>query len=128
MVNQVVSEDLVLQTLKTVKDPDLHRDIVSLGFIKDLKVHNGSVNFTIELTTPACPVKDQLKQECESKVRALPGVKEVRVEMTSSTRGRSRSESAAILPGVRNIIAVASGKGGVGKMMLSKVNRRKLGA
>src|SRR3990167_1733122 len=86
MVNQVVSEDLVLQTLKTVKDPDLHRDIVSLGFIKDLKVHNGSVNFTIELTTPACPVKDELKQECESKVRALPGVKEVCVQMTSSTK------------------------------------------
>ncbi|MBI4357886.1 MAG: iron-sulfur cluster carrier protein ApbC [Candidatus Omnitrophica bacterium] len=110
-----IAEEQILNALKTVKDPDLHRDIVSLGFIKDLKVEGGTVDFTIELTTPACPVRDQLKQECESKVRALPGVKEVRVEMTSSTRGRSRFESATVLPGVRNIIAVASGKGGVGK-------------
>src|SRR3989338_8456861 len=107
MVNQVVSEDLVLETLRTVKDPDLHRDIVSLGFIKDLEIKGGTVRFNIELTTPACPVRDQLREECESKVRALAGVSEVQVMVTAHTRGRPHFGEAAIMPGVRNIIAIA---------------------
>ena len=114
-MGESISEELVLKTLRTVQDPDLHRDIVSLGFVKNLEIKNGLVKFNIELTTPACPVKDRLKEECESKIRQLPGVSNVQVTLTAQVRGRSGFEQAAVLPGVRNIIAIASGKGGVGK-------------
>lgn len=110
-----ISEDLVLAALKTVTDPDLHRDIVSLGFVKNLRIQGGVVRFDIELTTPACPVKDQMKQESMAKVRDLPGVSAVEVNLTSQVKGRPHFEQASVLPGVRNIIAIASGKGGVGK-------------
>ena len=104
----------VLNALKAVQDPDLHRDIVSLGFVKDLKTSGGDVAFTIELTTPACPVKEQLKGEAEKRVRALSGVKTVSIQMTANVRGRP-GPAAPILTGVKNLIAIASGKGGVGK-------------
>lgn len=110
-----LTQELILNTLKTVNDPDLGRDIVSLGFVKNIKIENGNVRFDIELTTPACPVKDQLKKECETKVKNLPGVKNVAVSMTSQVRSRPDFDTAQILRGVRNIVAVASGKGGVGK-------------
>jgi len=103
----------VIEALKTVKDPDLHKDIVSLGFVKNMKVEKGSVSFDVELTTPACPVKEQLKTECETKVRAIDGVSSVSVNMTAVVRSTEHSQP--ILTGVKNIIAVASGKGGVGK-------------
>lgn len=111
---KAVDETAVLAVLKTVNDPDLHRDIVSLGFIKDLKINGGDVSFKVELTTPACPVKEQLKSECETKVRALPGVEAVNIEMTANVR-RATQAQGPVLTEVRNIIAVASGKGGVGK-------------
>jgi ATP-binding protein involved in chromosome partitioning len=110
-----VTQDEILKTLKTVKDPDLQRDIVSLGFVKNLEIRDGSVRLDLELTTPACPVKDQLKAECETKVRALAGVSKVEVNLKAQVRGRPAFERAQVLPGVRNIIAIASGKGGVGK-------------
>jgi ATP-binding protein involved in chromosome partitioning len=110
-----VSEAAVLDALRTVQDPDLHRDIVSLGFIKDLKIAGGKVSFKVELTTPACPVKDQLKRECEEKTRALPGVESVEVAMTANVRAAAGAVGGNALPGVKNIVAVASGKGGVGK-------------
>lgn len=108
-----VDEAAILDALRTVEDPDLHRDIVSLGFIKDLKISGGAVSFKVELTTPACPVKEQLKAECHAKVSALAGVESVAIEMTAQVR--QMHEGGDILPEVRNIIAVASGKGGVGK-------------
>jgi ATP-binding protein involved in chromosome partitioning len=110
-----VSQSAVLEALQTVKDPDLHRDIVSLGFVKDLKIEGGHVSFKVELTTPACPVKEQLKAECLERVGSLPGVNRVDVEMTANVRGNRGSAEQASLPGVKNIVAVASGKGGVGK-------------
>ena len=110
---KALDADSVLQVLSTVQDPDLHRDIVSLGFIKDLQIKDGQVSFKVELTTPACPVKDQLKAECETKVAALDGVEGVQVEMTAQVR--SAVQGGAALPGVKNFVAVASGKGGVGK-------------
>lgn len=105
----------VLNALRLVKDPDLHRDIVSLGFVKDVEISSeGEVGFTVELTTPACPVREELQAQCESVVRDLPGVTAVQVTMTARVRERGpRAEN--LVPGVKQIIAVASGKGGVGK-------------
>jgi ATP-binding protein involved in chromosome partitioning len=110
-----VSTEAVLQALSVVKDPDLGRDLVTLGMIEDVKIDpDGNVNFTIVLTTPACPVKDQLKQQSESVVSALPGVRAVSAAVTSRVRAGTMTQREGI-PGVRNIIAVGSGKGGVGK-------------
>ncbi len=109
-----VSEFQVLEALKVVEDPDLHRDIVTLGFVKDIKICDGNVAFKIELTTPACPVKDLLKQQAYDAVMAIPGVTQVALEMTAQVRG-SKTAPQDLLPGVRHVIAVASGKGGVGK-------------
>src|SRR5205809_1569246 len=111
-----VEQTLVLEALKVVKDPDLHRDIVSLGFIKELKIDGGRVAFTIELTTPACPVKDQMRDQARAAVMQIAGVSAVDVNMTAKVRQAVAPDSTrAALPGVKNIIAVGAGKGGVGK-------------
>ena len=112
--------DAVLRALKVVVDPDLRLDIVSLGFVKNVTIDKGRVSFTIELTTPACPVKDQLRDQAAAAVRALPGVTDVEVQMTASVRSVSAPETGRTpLPGVKNVIAVGAGKGGVGKTTVS---------
>lgn len=106
----------VLDALRAVTDPDLHRDIVSLGFVKSLQVEGGRVSFTIELTTPACPVKDQMRDQARAAVAALPGVSGVEVTMSASVRPATVPGSdRARVEGVKNVIAVGAGKGGVGK-------------
>jgi ATP-binding protein involved in chromosome partitioning len=108
--------EAVLNALRAVVDPDIRRDIVTLGFVKDLAVAHGNVSFTIELTTPACPVKEQLREQASSVVRAVPGVSSVEVQMTAKVRSASAPETGRPpLPGVKNVIAVGAGKGGVGK-------------
>jgi ATP-binding protein involved in chromosome partitioning len=109
-----VTEAQVLQALRKVNDPDLHKDIVTLGFVKQIKICDGNIKFDVELTTPACPVKDLLKQQAHDVVAEIPGVTAVNVNMTAQTLGRSAPAS-DMLKGVKNIIAIASGKGGVGK-------------
>jgi len=113
----VPTEEQVLNALSQIQDPDLHRDIVSLGMIKDLNIGtDGVVDFTFELTTPACPVRDQFQTLAQQYAGALPGVTEVRVKMTSNVRPAFLQRDAGqAIPGVKQTIAVASGKGGVGK-------------
>jgi ATP-binding protein involved in chromosome partitioning len=107
--------DAVLNALRVVVDPDIRKDIVSLGFVKDLTVAAGRASFTIELTTPACPVKDQMRDQAVAAVRAL-GITDVQVQLTAKVRSAAAPESnKPPVPGVRNIVAVGAGKGGVGK-------------
>jgi ATP-binding protein involved in chromosome partitioning len=111
-----VEQNAVLDALKVVTDPDLHRDIVSLGFIKDLKIDGGHVRFTIELTTPACPVKDQMRDQARAAAMNVAGVSSVDVQMSARVREAVGADgSRRLVPGVKNVIAVGAGKGGVGK-------------
>jgi ATP-binding protein involved in chromosome partitioning len=123
------SEAAILDALRVVKDPDLHKDIVSLGFIKNLAIDKGRVSFAIELTTPACPVKDHLRDQAKAAVSAVAGVQSVDITMTAQVRsaagaagqpgGVGSIPGRLTLPGIRNVIAVGAGKGGVGKTTLA---------
>jgi len=111
-----LDRDAVLNALRVVIDPDIRRDIVALNFVKDLAITDGRVAFTIELTTPACPVKDQMRDQAVAAVRAVPGVSDVEVQLTAKVRSATAPESGRPpVPGVKNVIAVGAGKGGVGK-------------
>lgn len=113
-MNQISEKD-VLGALRKIEDPDLRKDIVTLGFIKDLKIEGGSVSFRIVLTTPACPVKEQMEESARELVSALPNVSAVHITMDAEVpKGRGFGEKLTV-DGVRNIVAVSSGKGGVGK-------------
>jgi ATP-binding protein involved in chromosome partitioning len=104
----------IIKALSKVEDPDLKRDLVSLNMIKDLLVKPGKVSFTVVLTTPACPLKEKIRRDCEEAVRNVIGSSdELVITMTSSVT--SLRDNAPLLPKVKNIIAIASGKGGVGK-------------
>jgi len=109
-----VTSDMVLDALRHVQEPELHKDLVTLNMVKDIQVQDGDVAFTITLTTPACPLKSQIESEAKAAVSQVPGVKNVTVKFDAQVRADHRINSKLAVP-IKNIIAVASGKGGVGK-------------
>ena len=106
-----LSESALLAALRTVDDPELGRDLVSLGMIKNLSSSGGDVTLTVNLTTPACPMKAQIERDVRAALGAVPGVERVNLSFDAQVRASSHKE----LPGVKNVIASGSGKGGVGK-------------
>ena len=113
-----LTSDHLLDALRGVEDPDLHKDIVSLGFVTKAEVKGGDIDVVINLTTPACPVKDQLKAKAEELLRALPGATSVKVEMTAEVKGQA-GPPRDLASNIKHIIAISSGKGGVGKSTVS---------
>ncbi len=109
------TKDLIINALRTVKDPDLGKDLVTLNMIEDVNFTEDSISFKVVLTTPACPLKNKIKQDCLDAIHNFVDSKAVvDIEMTSRVTTR-RAEKQQMLPGVKNVIAIASGKGGVGK-------------
>ena len=109
-----VTREAVLAALSKVQEPELHRDLVTLNMIRDLTIDEGLVSFTIVLTTPACPLRTRIENEARQAVRTVPGVTAVQVKMDANVPSDGRPRGLLKLP-VRNVVAVASGKGGVGK-------------
>ncbi|MFZ5440872.1 MAG: Mrp/NBP35 family ATP-binding protein [Myxococcota bacterium] len=109
-----VQERDVLAAMSTVMDPDLNQDLVTAGMVKDLQIDGGKVKFRIELTTPACPLKDKLKADAEAAVKKIAGVQALEIEMTSRVRPANTAKD-QLLPHVKNVVLVGAGKGGVGK-------------
>jgi ATP-binding protein involved in chromosome partitioning len=110
-----ITKEQVLKALSYVDDPDLGKDLVTLKMVSDINIDGKKVLFTVTLTTPACPLKDAIQRACENAIHHLVDKEaEVQITMTSDVTSR-RKDTGKVLPGVRNIIAVASGKGGVGK-------------
>lgn len=113
-----ITKEQVLDALRNVDDPDLKKDLVTLGMIKDLEVEGKKVNFTVVLTTPACPMKDMIHKACVNAVLHFVD-KEAEVNVTMSSNVSSQKSTGPLLPHVKNIIGVASGKGGVGKSTIA---------
>ncbi len=109
-----LTNEAVLQALRHVNDPDLKRDLVTLNMIADIAIEGNKLNFTVVLTTPACPLKDVIKNDCLDAIEKYIGP-EVEVYLAFDSKVTTKRDKKDVLPGVKNIIAVASGKGGVGK-------------
>ena len=113
---ETLTQEQVFEALKKVQDPELHRDIVSLGMVKNLAVSNGKVAFTVELTTPACPLRESIETDCKRVLAEVPGVGGVEIAFGAQVRGsKSGAGQTDLLPTVKNVVLVAAGKGGVGK-------------
>ena len=111
-----VAAEEVLDALRKVNDPDLKKDLVTLNMVKDIKVNDKDVNVLIELTTPACPLKDKIKNDCIEAIKnEIPNVGEINVNLTARVSAHVNQTKDELMPQVKNTIAVASGKGGVGK-------------
>jgi ATP-binding protein involved in chromosome partitioning len=113
---KTVTQEQVLDALKRVQDPELHRDIVSLGMVKGLTINDGKVAFTVELTTPACPLRESIESDCKEALATVPGINDLEITFGAQVRGsKSGAGQTDLLPTVKNVVLVAAGKGGVGK-------------
>src|SRR5579862_931833 len=115
-----IAEEQILNALRTVIDPDFRKDLVTLGMIKDLKVEGNDATFTVELTTPACPLRDKIESDCYAAVGKIAGIGKIIINMSARVRPQQpRGVEQLALPEVKNVVAIASGKGGVGKSTVS---------
>lgn len=105
----------ILEVLRPVQDPELQKSLVELNMIRNVKVDGGKVSFTLVLTTPACPLREFIVEDCQNAVKQLPGVETVEVEVTAETPQQKSLPDRQSVPGIKNILAISSGKGGVGK-------------
>ena len=111
-----ITEEKILAALGKVQDPEIHRDIVSLGMVKNLGVSNGRVSFTVELTTPACPLRETIENDCKKALAEVPGITGLEISFGAQVRGsKAGAGQTDLLPTVKNVVLVAAGKGGVGK-------------
>jgi ATP-binding protein involved in chromosome partitioning len=113
-----IAESAVIDALRTVQEPELGGDLVTRNMVRDLSIDGASVAFTIELTTPACPLKDQIEAEVRDALRPV-GVEQVAITWGATVRRAAPRSAEQLLPGVKNVLAIASGKGGVGKSTVS---------
>ena len=118
MVEKQVTKEMVLNALRSVQDPELHQDLVSLNMIQDVEIEGSKVNFRLELTTPACPLSSQIQGDAKKAVLAIAGVTDVNIKMDARVPDDGKARSILSLP-IRNAIAVGSGKGGVGKSTIA---------
>lgn len=116
----MLTKESVLNALSKVNDPDLHKDLVTLGMVKEININGENVSVTVELTTPACPLKEKIEQDCVNAIKKEnPSVGKISITMSAKVQHNKNQRMSEILPGVKNTIAVASGKGGVGKSTVS---------
>ena len=115
----MLNTESILEVLRPVQDPELQKSLVELNMIRNVKVEDGDVNFTLVLTTPACPLREFIVEDCEKAVKSLQGVKSVNVEVTAETPAQKPLPDRQSVNNVKNIIAISSGKGGVGKSTVS---------
>ena len=114
MTSSSLNQDMILAALGKVQEPELHKDLVTLNMIQDLVIQGGEVSFTVQLTTPACPMRGKIEKEARQAVMVIEGVTQVNIKMDANVPSDGRSRGLLELP-VRNAVAIASGKGGVGK-------------
>lgn len=115
-----ITKEGILNALKRVNDPDLHKDLVTLKMIDNIQINGNKISVEVILTTPACPLKDKIQEDCENAIKQdFPDASDINITMSSKVSSHVNEIKDAILPGVKNTIAIASGKGGVGKSTIA---------